>query len=582
MNGRYMKSIRGKILVSILLITLLTSLAITLIFYRQSARTIEDNYISSLKQRAAQQIMALDQAMERVYHINVYASCDSRIKGNIRLYLDKRQELYLEALAQILYEYREQSDAVSSLYLLIPEAQTIVTSEDYPLYRKGISQEKTETFLQKAKKDASPMLMEDLIHEDEVLFSCVEAVKSEDGKLLGYLCANTDEQKLYYDYIAGWEDKTIKEAVILDYQQRMIAGTFIGGMGEAYSKAEACRQWIGGEETQGSDRKNIYIYCSSTFADAGLFAVVDKTAVLGDLLWIRWFFFGILAVFLAVALILALYLSSVIYHPLKELTLTMKEVSRGELHTRAQVISKDEIGELSEQFNEMLDKIEDLIGQLIEEENRKKDMELEALQYQITPHFMYNTLNSIKYAALLKGEKEIGQVIGDFVELLQAAISKKGSFLTVAEELHILENYIRLQEFRYGGSFEVVYEVTEEAQECLVPRLILQPLVENALLHGMDMKENMGKLRICGAVENQALILKVIDNGRGMSREQLQALLTSKAKKVKGFTAVGIPNIRDRLKLYYGERGGITYESSEKGTTAIIFMPADKGESGDE
>lgn len=234
------------------------------------------------------------------------------------------------------------------------------------------------------------------------------------------------------------------------------------------------------------------------------------------------------------------------------------------------------------EFNEMLDKIEELIAQLIEEEKKKKDMELEALQYQITPHFMYNTLNSIKYAALLKGEKEIGQIIGDFVELLQAAVSKKGVFLTVAEEIHILENYIRLQKFRYGGGFEVTYQVAEEVQTCLVPRLILQPLVENALMHGLDMKQGTGKLKICAQIETRTLYLKVMDNGRGMSRVQIEQLLTERTKKERGFTAVGIPNIRDRLKLYYGEDGGIRYESSEKGTTAIIYLPVKKGEDQDE
>ena len=104
---------------------------------------------------------------------------------------------------------------------------------------------------------------------------------------------------------------------------------------------------------------------------------------------------------------------------------------------------------------------------MIEEEQQKKDAELEALQYQITPHFMYNTLNSIKFAAFLKGEKELAGLIGDFVELLQASINKKGSFLSVADEIHILKNYIHLQDFRYQGSFQVKYEISEEAYRCL-------------------------------------------------------------------------------------------------------------------
>lgn len=578
MKSKYLKSIRAKILMSILMITLLTLLAVTLIFYRQSAQTIEDNYTASLQQRAKQVMDGMDEDICRAYHTNLYASCDGRLKEGIRLYLKIQKEGYLEELARLLREYKEQSSMISSMYLLIPEANTVVTSEDYPMYRKEIPEDKINDVMQAAVEDTSPLLIEDLIYDEEMLFSCMEEVKDEEGELLGYIMSNTNESKLYYDYITGWNDKAVTETVILDCQKKIVSSSKNGYIGNFYEKGQEYQEWLNGKETVGSDGRNIYIYYFSSFTETGLFAVVDKTMVLGDLQWIRWFFFGILAVFLVVALVLALYLSQIIYHPLKKLTLAMKEVSEGNLHMRVQIESGDEIEELAIEFNKMLDRIEDLIRQVIVEEGKKKDMELEALQYQITPHFMYNTLNSIKFAALLKGDNEIGQVIGDFVELLQAAISKKGGFLTVEEEVHILKKYIRLQEFRYGTGFEVSYEMEEEAQECLVPRLILQPLAENALLHGLDMKKNGGKLKISVLVAGGQLFLKVIDNGRGMSQSQIEKLLNSKVKKERGFTAVGIPNIRDRLKLYYGEQGGITYESSENGTTAIIYLPVRKDE----
>lgn len=578
MNSRYIKSIRGKILISILAITLFTSLAVTFIFYYRSARTIEDNYISSLRQRSSQLMDEWDETMERIYHINVYASCDDQVKQKILSYMNKGQETDLEELAKSLCEYKEQSTAISSLYLLIPKENTLVTSEEYPLYQRDISKEKQEKIIQEIEENASPILVEDFVHEGEILFSCVEKIEDENGEAIGYLFSNTDERKLYYDYIAGWNDKAIQKAVILNSQKIVLTGTGMEQMGETWNEAKEYEKWLEKEEVEASNQENIYIYSSSIFTDAGLFTVVDKSIVLSDLLWVKRFFFGILAVFLVVAVILASWLSHIIYRPLKRLTFTMEEVSDGNLQTRADVVSRDEIGELAIKFNGMLDEIENLIVRLIEEENKKKDMELEALQYQITPHFMYNTLNSIKFAALIKGEKEIGQVIGDFVELLQAAISKKGAFLTVAEEVHILENYIRLQEFRYGGGFDVSYDISEEAQSCMVPRLILQPLVENALLHGIDMKERKGKLAISASTKGEQLCLKVEDNGRGMSEEQIEKLLTSKARKEKGFTAIGIPNICERLKLYYGERAKLRYESGKAGTTAIIFMPARKGE----
>ena len=146
----------------------------------------------------------------------------------------------------------------------------------------------------------------------------------------------------------------------------------------------------------------------------------------------------------------------------------------------------------------------------------------------------------------------------------------------MADELHILKNYIHLQEFRYQGSFDVEYDIAKEACGCYIPRLILQPLVENAILHGIDMKGGNGRLIIRGRVEGTRLTLSVIDNGRGMTKEQIETLLSSKAKKTNGLSAIGVPNVRERLELYYEAEGGIIYESSENGTTATIFLPADR------
>ena len=282
----------------------------------------------------------------------------------------------------------------------------------------------------------------------------------------------------------------------------------------------------------------------------------------------------ILAVFLLLSLFPAAYLTNAIYRPLGKLTDAIREVSAGDLETRIEISSGDETELLAGEFNQMLGKLEELIRQLLEEEQRKKDAELEALQYQITPHFMYNTLNAIKCSALLKGERELGAVIEDFIELLQACVNKKGAFLTVAEDIRILERYIRLQEFRYDGQFSIQYEIAPEAGDCLVPRLVLQPLVENALLHGLDMKTKDGKLVIRAEMKESMLYLSVQDNGRGMTREQIHRLLHSEVRKTRGLTAVGVPNVRDRLKLYYGDRAGLRYESGEAGTTAVVCLPA--------
>ena len=327
---------------------------------------------------------------------------------------------------------------------------------------------------------------------------------------------------------------------------------------------------------ESQDAREIRIFYQGAFSKCGLYMDIQKSEVLRDLKQMQIFLVAIFLLFLMIGGILATSITRAMYKPIKNMTDTVEKVSKGDLSLRVDVTTEDEIGTLCREFNHMLDNLEDLIARVIEEERLKKDAELEALQYQITPHFMYNTLNSIKYAALIKGEKELGGLIGDFVELLQASVNKKGTFISVADELHILKNYIHLQEFRYQGSFDVEYDIAKDAYGCYIPRLILQPLVENAILHGIDMKGGNGRLVIRGRVEGTRLTLSVIDNGRGMTKEQIEELLSSKAKKTNGLSAIGVPNVRERLELYYEAEGGITYESSENGTTATIFLPADR------
>ena len=126
----------------------------------------------------------------------------------------------------------------------------------------------------------------------------------------------------------------------------------------------------------------------------------------------------------------------------------------------------------------------------------------------------------------------------------------------------------------YDGQFSIRYEIAPEARDCLVPRLVLQPLVENALLHGLDMKARDGELTIRAETADGILYLRVQDNGRGMTPEQIDRLLHSEVRKTRGLTAVGVPNVRDRLALYYGDRAGLRYESGETGTAAVIHLPA--------
>lgn len=566
------RSIRSKVLIAITGITLLTAAAMAFVFYGRSSRMIEENYITVLSQRTRLLTDTVDDMLKNVCNIDIKASCDKEIKEELEQYLNDKDEKRLNNISTRLRTFSKMNQAISSMYLVIPGERRVVTTLDYPVYRSGLKEDNLRQFETLCGKNGGPAIMDDLVHSKDKLLQFTEKVTGEDGQVIGYLCANIEEQNLRYDYLEDPSNQELGQIELIE-DGRIIAAREQSRMGNKFP-VKKYKNFISHSEVTGADKENIYIYCEGSFSGCGIFASVKRSAVLGDLAQMRKYVFGVAAVFGLIAMLAAIYISRIVYKPVRKLMTAMQSIADGEMDTRAEVVSKDEIGLAAEEFNRMLDRIEELIGQLIQEEKKKKDAELEALQYQITPHFMYNTLNSIKFAAFLKGEKELAGLIGDFVELLQASINKKGSFLSVADEIHILKNYIHLQDFRYQGSFQVEYEISEEAYRCYIPRLILQPLVENALLHGIDIKRQTGKIWISGKVKEGELILIVKDNGRGMTEAQIRDLLGSRAKKTKGLSAVGVPNVKERLELYYGEKGGMKYDSSSNGTIVTVFLPA--------
>lgn len=567
-----LKSIRAKILLAILAVTMFTACSLTVVFYFRAAGMIEENYSGILYGRMQQTIKDLDESLKEIYYVNTRTAWDTDIRNNAKDYSCTGNENSLENMAGLLREHSREYKDINSLYFVFPDKKMAVTSEEFPVNKQGISKKCIEELEEVQEMDSFPVLMESLVHEGSSFLSVIQKVEDDNGEILGYVVADIRERVIYYEYLEAVNDEKITRIVLVDRNDEIVTSEDYSDIGKTFPE-------ITGHDIpnmEGYAEKNgvISFFSRGSFSDCGLYLEVPKKEVLSGLSQIRLFLIGIFGAVFVAAVLLALWLSRVVCGPLRSMTGTVEKVGEGNLSLRTEVTTADEIGTLGKEFNHMLDYIEALIAQVIEEEQQKKDAELEALQYQITPHFMYNTLNSIKFAAFLKGEKELAGLIGDFVELLQASINKKGSFLSVADEIYILKNYIQLQDFRYQGSFQVKYEISEEAYRCYIPRLILQPLVENALLHGIDIKRQTGKIWISGRVSEGKLTLIVKDNGRGMTKEQIRDLFNSHAKKTNGLSAVGVPNVKERLELYYGTQGGMEYVSSGNGTEVTVFLPA--------
>lgn len=289
-----------------------------------------------------------------------------------------------------------------------------------------------------------------------------------------------------------------------------------------------------------------------------------------------------LALFMA-ALVLAYLLSDEITKPIKALEKSMKEVEKGNFaHAALAVREENEIGHLSRNFNMMTEEIQNLIEQRDQEQQIKRKSELKALQSQINPHFLYNTLDSIIWMAEWGKNQEVVRMTSSLAKLLRRSISNEQETVTVAEEVEYTETYLTIQKMRYKDKLEYEIQVEPEILQENVIKLILQPLVENAIYHGIKYKEGKGLVRVEGFREGEHMILRVRDDGKGMDSETLAHIFEKHTRDTRS-NGVGLNNVNERIQIYYGEDYGISFKSSQgKGTEAVITLPFGKEEGSDE
>ncbi|NOU75659.1 HAMP domain-containing protein [Paenibacillus sp. LMG 31458] len=273
---------------------------------------------------------------------------------------------------------------------------------------------------------------------------------------------------------------------------------------------------------------------------------------------------------------IAVLLSNSTTRNIKILEQTMRRVEDGNFDVRIIPLGRDEIGSLSIRFNFMLSRINDLINTVYKEQIAKQQAEFTVLMSQINPHFLYNTLGTVKWYARMNHQAEIERMVTSVIELLKSSVRRVGEFHSLEQEINQLKNYIYIQKIGYGDAFHMDYEVNEQLMESEVPYFILQPLVENAILHGIEMSKGSGRIVLYARIEEKQLLLIVEDNGIGMEAEQALNLLNEATCKesVPGVTSIGIHNVNERIQLYYGEKYGLSYESAPGlGTKAIVRIP---------
>lgn len=276
-------------------------------------------------------------------------------------------------------------------------------------------------------------------------------------------------------------------------------------------------------------------------------------------------------------IVFSLKISQTITKPIIQLKRLMKRAEAGDLKVRFEVNYQDEVSELGNNFNQMLDRIEDLIQMVYMEQKNKRTAELKVLQEQIKPHFLYNTLDTINWMAREYEAEDIVRVVDALTSMYRIGLSHGKDYITLEDEIKYVSNYLYIQKIRYGNKLD--YEVIEEEslKECEVPKLILQPLIENAIYHGIKTKRGGGRLVICTReLEGNFMELSVEDDGSGMTPEKVEGLnqMLNEAATIEENKSFGLFYIKERLRIRYGNRFSVQVTSrKDLGTKVTIRIP---------
>lgn len=285
---------------------------------------------------------------------------------------------------------------------------------------------------------------------------------------------------------------------------------------------------------------------------------------------------GIIIMIIAMGVVLIVSSDRYFHRPLYKIRQKISETAAGDFSRDPSIEWNHELGEIGKGINDLSESIENLLETRLENEKQKRDLEYQMLQSQINPHFLYNTLNSIKMMASIQGATGIAEMTTSLASLLRN-IAKGGSLIIpISEELSLVKDYFTIQNYRYGGMINFNIEVDDpDILDSSIIKFTLQPLVENSIFHGLEPKGGLGNITIHVSYIESDISIEVIDDGIGISKDKLDSIFDNSSKgKNEFFKEIGISNVNKRLQYEYGSQYGISVRSIEgEGTTMQVRIP---------
>lgn len=580
-------SIQGKLLAYFTVLFLLVIGSMT-VFYRISINNIHETATESVKNTIRQVNVDTDRIFSNALEQAEQLARDAEIQATLRESLpETEKELYRQRVRYnyILYDRNRLLEDINGIFV-IGNNGAIYRSTKYGLRGNNF---RGKDWYRKVMQTGEvlwnpPHMGSDIVNNLDVpTISVVVPIKDRAStRTLGVVVAEilTEQLKQVEESGLVFEGTTY----ILDENNEIIYTSSDTSLKETGEISKAVAQSAIASDTWTKDIKingGKYLVSVAELSDSGwkIMGLISYAEMYAKAEILRTSMIIVIGVFAIIAIVFAVVGSNQISKPIREIRTTMKKVEKGDFSVHVDYAGKDEVGELARSFNHMVRRINQLMER--EQENQKKlrQAEFKALQSQINPHFLYNTLDSITWMARMNRLEKLEEMIMALTSFLRIGLNRGRSEITLREELEHVENYVVIQKIRYSRLLNYEADVPEELKNYNVIKMILQPLIENALYHGIKEKGEPGIIKVAIRSTEKDIFITVSDDGMGMTPERLQEVESMMEQGIDfNPNAYGIINVHKRIQTSYGKEYGLHFESEYKaGTQVYVILPKKGG-----
>lgn len=591
---------RVKIFIIMFIAIFLPMVSVGSIIYKRSEMAITEQTTKVVASSLGYVINNIDISMETIISMSNLLVSDMRITSvaskKTRFMEGQKTVRYIEIrqLMDFLMSRARESytlSGIESLYVYLQNQNTIIDSKS--TYYENLDTNNVD-FLKKLEDKeykgtwfvADPVNFNTLNRVESRLsthkvISCAREILNKDGERIAAVSINFRDDFIN-DYYNKIQTGISGDFIVMDSSSTIISHTNENSMGKKLPGYSDLSDEINKlNNSSGSffinidDENKFVVYAVSPYTNWRYAVIIPAQSILGKVYEIQDFLFMIITVTALLVLGITYMLSSIFYKPLEKLVFAMQQIESRNLDVRIDDKRRDEYRKVYNGFNKMVVELKSLIKDLTNEKILKKEAEIKLLQAQINPHFLYNTFESIYSIAKIKKVDEISQMVSALSRFFRTSLSGGKEAIPLKDAAEMVSNYLIIQNIRFKDKIDYKINIPEEALECIVPKLVLQPIVENSIYHAIEKKKGKGMLVVSAALHEDSLELTVEDDGVGIPVLELLKLRNSlESDSFEDSKNFALKNINRQIKLKYGQNFGIEIYSVEgEGTRTMVRLP---------